>query len=181
MTDWITDILTFWFHDLTPEQWFTRDDAVDAAIRDRFADVYERVAACAPEDLASDPDTCLAAIIALDQFPRNIFRGDWRAFATDPKARALTEIALERGWDRGRPIPRAVFYYMPLEHSEDLVDQIRCCELMAALGDATYLDYAERHKAVIERFGRFPHRNAVLGRESTSDEIAYLNEAGAGF
>ena len=181
MTDWAPDILSFWFHELTPEQWFTRDDAVDAAIRDRFAEVYERLAACEPCDLATDAETCLAAIIGLDQFPRNLFRGDARAFATDAKARRLTDIALANGWDRGQPFERTVFYYMPLEHSEDLADQIRCCELMAALGDAGYRDDAERHKAVIQRFGRFPHRNAVLGRASTPEEAAFLDTHGAGF
>jgi uncharacterized protein (DUF924 family) len=181
MTDWTSAILAFWFDELTPAQWFMRDDAVDAAIRDRFAGVYERLAACAPAELARDAESCLAAIIALDQFPRNMFRGEPRAFATDEQARRLTAIALDQGWDRGQPVRRAVVYYIPLEHSEDLADQIRCCELMAALGDPTYLDYAERHKAVIERFGRFPHRNAVLGRESTAAEIAFLTEPGSGF
>ena len=177
-------VLRFWFEESVPEDWFKKSDEFDARIRDRFLQVYEDAAAGRLDGWRESAAGCLALILVLDQFPRNLFRDSARAFATDPAARAATRHALERGFDTAAEIAaeRRIFFYMPLEHSEDIEDQRRCVELVGErLDSANYLDYAEKHLRVIERFGRFPHRNAVLGRENTAAEAAYLAEPGAGF
>lgn len=174
-------VLDFWFGELTPEQWFMKDESVDAAVRDRFRHVHDRLAHGYLPHWQDDADSCLAAIVALDQFPRNLYRGDPRAFATDDQARALAEIALEQRYDEGQPDERRVFFYMPFEHSEALADQQRCCALMAALSNSQYYDYAVQHRDIIAQFGRFPHRNAILGRESTAEEKAFLEQPGSSF
>lgn len=174
-------VLDFWFEELTVEQHFRKDDAVDSAIRRRFGALVERLGQAAPQAWLDDPRAVLAAVIVLDQFPRNIHRGDPRAFAHDAEALALTKLALERGHDRGLSQKERQFLYMPLMHSEALEDQRRCVALFETLGDADALDFARRHLAIIERFGRFPHRNAALGRASSAEEAAFLQEPGSGF
>ena len=177
-------VLRFWFEESTPEDWFKKSDEFDAKIRDRFLQVYEAAVAGRLEGWRETAAGCLALILVLDQFPRNLFRDDPRAFATDAAARDVTAHVLARGFDMAPEIAaeRRIFFYMPLEHSEDLADQQRCVELVRTrIDSANYLDYAERHLRVIERFGRFPHRNAVLGRTNTPEEAAYLAEPGAGF
>ena len=123
----------------------------------------------------------MALVILLDQFPRNLFRGQARAFAGDARALALAKRAVAAGLDEAMPRAHRLFLYMPFEHSEDLADQETCIERMTALGSAGYLDYARRHRDIIARFGRFPHRNAALGRDSTAEEIAFLKEPGSSF
>ncbi len=183
----IEEILNFWFGDEDGfrETWFRGGEAFDQEIQSRFGGDYERAAAGELDGWKSSPRGCLALILLLDQFPRNMFRGDTRAFATDPQAREAAKHAIESGFDRSlRPIER-IFVYLPFEHSEDLEDQRRSVELFRALGrdldSDELLDYAIRHKRVIARFGRFPHRNEVLGRSSTPEEEAFLGGPDAPF
>ncbi len=187
------DILEFWFgapgsaeHGSLRKCWFEKDPAFDEDIRRRFLPMLEAAAAGQLDEWASRPESLLALIVLLDQFPRNLFRDAPRAFATDAKALALAQQALAQGFDAQlMPVARA-FIYLPFEHSEDLAMQDRAVALFAALAAsggefASYLDYAERHRDVIRRFGRFPHRNAILGRFSTAEEIEFLARPGAGF
>jgi uncharacterized protein (DUF924 family) len=173
------DTLRFWF-DEHPKDWFVKNPAFDAEIRKRFLALHERAAAGRLEHWAQDPRGCLALVILLDQFPRNMFRGEARAFATDPLARAAARVILERGWDRQMTQPEQLFAYLPYEHSESLEDQDLSCELMREF-DAEQRRYAERHRDIIRRFGRFPHRNSSLGRENTAAEIEFLKQPGSGF
>jgi uncharacterized protein (DUF924 family) len=173
------DILAFW-RDAGPAKWFAKDAAFDAELRKRFLDEHFAAARREREHLLDTPDGALALILLLDQVPRNLFRDSAHAFAADPLALAYSRRAIDAGFDiRVDPALR-MFVYLPLEHSEDLADQDRCVELCAAMGDANYLKYAEVHRDVIRRFGRFPHRNRALARTSTPEEQAWL-EAGGGF
>jgi uncharacterized protein (DUF924 family) len=180
-SDWVADVLRFWFEELQPTQWFTKDPRLDELIRTRFLGVHERVAAAPESELLAEPRTALAAVIALDQFPRNMFRRAMRAFATDAKALALADEAVSRGFDTGLSQDERQFLYLPFEHAEDAVMQARSVALFRALGDPEQTKYAEAHKAIIDRFGRFPHRNAILGRGSTPAEEAFLKEPGSAF
>ena len=183
-------ILTFWFgegdeHGLRRAQWFKKDDAFDEQIRQRFLGSYEAGAAGTLAHWQADAGTCLALIVLLDQFPRNMFRGSPRAFAADALACDAARVALAKGFDREmKPVERQ-FVYLPLEHSESLADQLKCLSLMRGLaGFAETADlhiWAEKHLVIIERFGRFPHRNAALGRTNTPDEIEFLAQPGSGF
>lgn len=171
------DILAFWL-DAGPQRWFARDDEFDAMIRARFLAVHETAAAgllAAWEDTA---DGALALLIALDQFPRNMFRGSARAYASDALARAVADRALARGFDLRFANPERRFFYLPFMHSENLTDQERCVSLCAAAGDREGVGYAVIHADIIRRFGRFPHRNAVLGRTTTAEEAAFLADGG---
>jgi uncharacterized protein (DUF924 family) len=178
---WVDDVLTFWFEEATPEQWFKKDDAFDTKIRQRFLPLYERLAEMPLAGLTTDAHTTLAAIVVFDQMPRNMFRGTPRMFATDARALSLAQEAVARGFDQGLTKQQRSFIYLPFEHSEDLAMQERCVMLMAGLEDAELLKWAEAHRVIIARFGRFPHRNATLGRVSTPEEIAFLKEPGSGF
>ncbi len=182
----IADVLAFWFVELRPGQWFKKDDGVDAAIRDRFGELYRRFAANVlrsndPRYWEETPRGCLAAVIVLDQFPRNIYRDDPRAFATDAAALAIATNAIGQGFDRTLGPAERMFLYMPFQHSEERDGQARSVELFATIGEPGTLEYARRHQEIIERFGRFPHRNAVLGRESTEAELAFLEESVTAF
>jgi len=174
-------VLDFWFGELTPTQWFTKDAAVDAAIAERFTTLTARVATGAMPHWAGSAGGLLAAVIVLDQFPRNLYRDDPRAYATDDQALALAEAAIERGLDQGMSARARQFLYMPFMHSEDPADQARCVALFATLDDPNALWFAERHKEIIDRFGRFPHRNQTLGRETSEAEAAFLKEPNSGF
>lgn len=167
---WAADILHFWFHELRPDQWFGRNDVVDAALRRRFGRALAMLGHRPAGDFLSDPLTARAAVLLFDQVPRNLFRDDPRAFAYDRLARAITRGALAKGWDRGDPKPARHFLYMPLMHSEAIADQILALRLFAGLGDSNTLAFCRTHARMIERFGRFPHRNRVLGRKSTPAE-----------
>jgi uncharacterized protein (DUF924 family) len=175
------EVLSFWFEELNREQWFAPGDGLDEIVRSRFVATHLALARGDAEAWRSSPDERLAAVIVLDQFPRNIYRGTPLAFATDWIALREAKLAVEAGADLGVTPEKRGFFYLPFEHSEDLRDQDRSVELFKALGDAEYLDYAERHRVVISQFGRFPHRNRFLGRESTSAELDYLSKPGAGF
>jgi uncharacterized protein (DUF924 family) len=180
---WVGEVLAFWFETLDQKGRFAKNDAVDAEITTRFLAIYDRLSSSLDFNQAlSSPEQALATVIVLDQFPRNMFRGSPRAFATDPLALTLAKEAVARGIDaRITPIERRVFVYLPFEHSEILADQHRSVELMRTLGDAEFDKYAEAHRVIIERFGRFPHRNLVLGRVSTPEEIAFLNGPNSSF
>jgi uncharacterized protein (DUF924 family) len=186
-------VLDFWFlpadqpgHGAYRPEWFRKDDAFDAAIRARFGAVVEAALSGAPNE-GSD-ETLLARILLLDQFTRNIFRGTPRAFAGDAQALQLAETLVAAGRDKNLTPWQRWFAYLPFEHSESLLDQERSVALFAALRremqheafDSAH-DYALRHRAVIERFGRFPHRNAILGRASTAEEIQFLEQPGSSF
>lgn len=177
----IDAILDFWFEELTPEDWFKADAARDAEITQLFRQVYEQLATGVPQSWLTEPEGYLAAIIVLDQFPRNIFRGTPRAFATDDAALILAKRAIAEGKDMLLPPERRAFVYLPFQHVEDAADQARSVELFTALGNELNLDYAIRHKEIIDRFGRFPHRNEILGRKSTAEEIEFLKQPGSSF
>ena len=173
----IADVLSFW-RDAGPEKWFKKDSAFDDAIRARFLGTYEAAAAGALSEWESTAEGVLALVVVLDQFPRNMFRGSARAFAADPLAREVVDRAIAQGFDREVPQGNRQFFYLPLEHSEALADQERCIALFRATGNAELLKWAELHADIIRRFGRFPHRNAVLGRTTTLDEQAFLDGGG---
>ena len=177
---WVGDVLRFWFEELRGADWFAKRDELDARIRERFLASHESLVSLDGR-VDATPRTLLAAVIVLDQFSRNMFRGSPRAYAADPIARRLARLAIERGFDQGMTRPQRMFLYLPFEHSEDAADQAYSLQLFEALGDHDWTDYAHRHKAIVDRFGRFPHRNAVLGRASTAEEIDFLKSSGSGF
>lgn len=177
--EWIGEVLDFWFRQLSQRDKFAKSDSIDADIGRRFGDLYDRLARELPAPASARG--ALAAIIVLDQFPRNMFRGSAKAFATDGAALALSEAAIEQGFDRALSAEERQFLYMPFQHSEDRAIQARSVDLFARLGDADVLEYARRHCEIIERFGRFPHRNPTLGRESTEEETRFLEEPGSSF
>lgn len=172
-------VIDFW-RDAGYEKWFNGDAAFDAACRERFLDAHHAAARREHEGWMDRADGALALLILLDQIPRNVFRGSGHAFATDPLALHYAGRAVEAGLDRLVDPALRAFFYMPFEHSESLADQHRAVELFNALGNAEYARYARAHLEVIERFGRFPHRNRALGRVNTPDEQAWL-DAGGGF
>lgn len=168
---WVAEVLDFWFSYSWEELW-TPTDAFDAAIRDRFGIEWARQSRREVADFIGDADTALAAIVLFDQFPRNMFRGQADQFATDHLALAISREAVARGYDDGMTKERRAFLYMPFEHSEDLADQRQSLLLFTALGDDQMLGFARKHYEVIEKFGRFPHRNEALGRKPTAMERA---------
>ena len=175
------DVLHFWFDQSTPQQWFQKDAAFDAAIRDRFAALH---ASAAQGELWAWRTTAagrLAEILVLDQFSRNLFRDDARAFAQDGMALVLAQECVARQDDAALAPQQRAFVYMPYMHSESLRVQEASVALFTALGNANNLDFAHRHHVIVERFGRFPHRNAVLGRTSTAEERAFLEQPGSSF
>jgi len=181
MTHLIEEVLKFWFDDLSPDDWFESDEAVDSYIRERFQELHETLRGQVPEIWRSSARGCLAAVIVLDQFSRNMYRGTSRAFAADGAALSLAKEALMRGFDRELSIDERKFLYMPFEHSENPAEQARSMQLFGTLESELELDYARRHKEIIDRFGRFPHRNAVLGRISSPEEIEFIKEPGSSF
>jgi uncharacterized protein (DUF924 family) len=170
-------VLAFW-RAAGHEKWFTKDIPFDDEIRARFLETYNAAAAERLSDWEQTAEGALALTIVLDQLPRNMFRGDARTYAADPQARGVAERALKRGFDQAVPLPDRQFFYLPLEHSEAMPDQDRCCVLFAATGDAELLKWAQLHADIIRRFGRFPHRNALLGRTTTPEEQAFLDGGG---
>ena len=172
---WIGAVLCFWFEELTREQWFARDGDLDALIRDRFLKLHEELVEGDAAGISA-PRALLAAVIALDQFPRNMFRDTPRAYAADRIARRLSMTAIENGLDAGMTEEERSFLYLPFQHSEDRADQALSLRLYERLGNEEWTRFAKAHKDIIDRFGRFPHRNATLGRTSTPKEIALLEE-----
>ncbi len=173
------DVVGFW-RDAGPKRWFTRADAFDTEIRSRFGDAHFHAARRGFEDWIDTAEGALALLLLLDQFPRNLFRGSGHAFACDPLARHYADAALAAGHDDGVEPSLRAFFYLPFEHSESMADQDRAIALFEALGHAGSLDYARRHRELIVRFGRFPHRNHALGRTNTAEEQSWL-DAGGGF
>lgn len=174
-------ILRFWFEELPQEKRFAKDDAVDAACEARFGAVRDAILASGAAGWRDDADSLLAAIIALDQFSRNIHRGSPRAFEADGLALKLAREAIAKGWDTGMGAERRQFAYMPFQHAENANVQAESVALFAAIGDRKGMEFAEGHQALTDQFGRFPHRNKALGRTSTPEEEAYLKQPGAGY
>src|SRR5262249_13184563 len=171
---WVGDVLKFWFEQTEPDQWFEKDPTFDASIRERFLGLHEILVSRGINGLLANAQTALAAVIVLDQMSRNMFRDTPRAFAADPQALRVAEAAIERGFEAGLTKDQRMFLYLPFEHSEDRQSQARSVALTASLGDPELQKWAEAHRAIIDRFGRFPHRNAVLGRISTAEETEVL-------
>lgn len=170
------DVVAFW-REAGPRCWFAKDDAFDAAFDRRFREAHFAAAGRALDHWAATAEGGLALLLLLDQFPRNVFRGTGHAYATDPLARHFAQAMLDAGQDRQVEPALRLFCYLPFQHHEDLADQDRAVALLQALGDAKW---ALHHRDIIRRFGRFPHRNAALGRESTPEEQAFLDEGGFG-
>ncbi|NJL47968.1 MAG: DUF924 domain-containing protein [Leptolyngbyaceae cyanobacterium SM2_5_2] len=191
----IRHILTFWFDDSPRpgseygqqrQVWFKKDPTFDEQIRQNFLADYHQAASGQLQDWQQEPQSCLALILLLDQFPRNLFRGDPRSFATDAQALATAEYGLEQGFDQALLPVERLFFYLPLEHCELLAQQERCVSLVQALCNQhpefeSSLDYAHRHRDVIQQFGRFPHRNEILGRQTTEAEAEFFQQPGSRF
>lgn len=174
MTDWRRDVLTYWFG-LRPEQWWRGGPEIDDEIRKRFLKLWATKRELPVEAFLDDPLTALAAVILFDQFPRNMFRDSAEQFATDHLALAISKAAVGNGFDDRLEQKERSFLYMPFQHSENLADQNRSVQLFTALGDDYQLGFAKKHHDVIERFGRFPHRNSMLGRAPRPAEVAAGN------
>lgn len=175
------EVYSFWFERCGREKWFQSTLSLDEEIRERFRDTHLALAGGVIGSWHASPKNRLAAVIVLDQFPRNIYRNTPLAFATDGLALREAKLAIDAGADRLVDRECRAFFYMPFEHAEDIAAQKQSVTLFQALGDADYLDYAIRHHDVIASFGRFPHRNAIIGRASTAAELEYLAKPGAGF
>jgi len=180
-----TKILDFWFAQSGYEQWFAKDEKFDVIITNRFMETYKHAKNGELDHWMATAKGTLALIIALDQFPRNMFRGSPQSFETDKTARELARYALSKAFDVDHQITQAMrgFYYLPLEHSENLQDQKDCVKFakLRMNDDQNFIDYAEKHLKIIERFGRFPHRNIILGRTNTAEENEYLALPDHGF
>jgi len=181
-------VLDFWLNPrdakgepLYRPEWFKRDEALDAAIAARFGGAVMQAFDGGLDTMAGDVDGALALVILLDQFPRNLYRGAAQAFAGDKRALALAKQIVAQGWDRDLPLYSRMFVYLPFEHSENLADQEHAVQLMGALGNDNLNKYATAHRDIIARFGRFPHRNAVLGRANTPEETEFLQQPGSSF
>ncbi|GGE27195.1 hypothetical protein GCM10007276_00430 [Agaricicola taiwanensis] len=170
-------VVAFW-RAAGPSRWFLSDPLFDMLVRWRLGPVHQAAARGELQDWLRGPIEALALTIVLDQVPRNIYRGTPRAFATDGLARHASDVVRAMGWDRRVPRALRAFFYLPLEHSEDLADQELCCALFQAMKDADGLRWAEIHRDIIARFGRFPHRNEILGRTTTAEEARFLAEGG---
>ncbi len=174
-------ILDFWLVQVGADKWFSRDDALDEQIGIKFLAVHKKAVMGALKSWRGTPLGCLGEIILLDQFSRNLYRDDQRAFASDSQAREILALALARGFDTGMSADEKRFLYMPLQHSENAADQARSVELFRTLEEDKTFEYTLRHQEIITRFGRFPHRNAALGRNSTAEETAFLQQPNSAF
>jgi uncharacterized protein (DUF924 family) len=175
--DWRADVLRFWFG-LEPEQWWNGGAELDERIRRQFLELWQKKRQLPVESFLDDPLTPVAGVILFDQLPRNMFRGHADAYSTDPLALGIAKAAVDRRLDKQLATDERKFLYMPFQHSEKLDDQNRAVLLFTELGDEHQLGYAKRHRDIIERFGRFPHRNAILGRASRPEEIAAQADKG---
>lgn len=177
----IDEVLQFWFIDHGPKQWWKKDPDFDRRCRSRFLELHAAAAAGELVDWRDKPTGRLAEVIILDQFSRNMFRDDAKAFAYDGMALVLAQEAVRAGADRELPGERRKFFYMPYMHSESRRVHEQALRLFTELGDEDSLDYERRHKAIVDRFGRYPHRNRVLGRASTPEETEFLSRPGSSF
>ena len=175
------DVLNFWFSENIKPLWFKKSTDFDREIKQRFLDTYQRGKTGALNDWCNSSKNILALIIVLDQFPRNMFRNTPQAFATDDRAVELTKYAVNNNYQQDLSPEEQAFLYMPLMHSENKQDQEKCVELFTKLGREDNLKFANKHQEIIDRFGRFPHRNEILGRESTSEEKEFLTQPGSSF
>ncbi len=175
------EILKFWFEELQPSQWWKKDEQLDRLITERFAEVHHRATLCELYGWRKDAHGRLAEVIVLDQFSRNMFRGDPRSFAHDAIALALAQEAVSIGADQSLNATERSFLYMPFMHSESLPIHEVATELFLNNGNQNSFDFELKHKVIIERFGRYPHRNSILGRDSTPEEIEFLKQPGSGF
>ena len=176
------EVLAFWFVQSRPRQWFAKDSAFDALLRERFLGLTRRAIAGELDTWRADPAGGLALVLLLDQFPRQIWRDTAMAFAGDPQALAESLQAVERGWLEAEPEQaRRQFWLMPLMHAEDLAVQEAALPMFERFSESRTADFARRHMDVIARFGRFPHRNALLGRVSSAEELAFLHTPGSRF
>jgi uncharacterized protein (DUF924 family) len=171
------DILTFW-REAGYDRWYKKDDAFDAEVRRRYLELWQKASAGGLSAWETSDEGALALTIVLDQFPRNMFRGEARAFSSDAMARDVAARAIARGVDARIDPVLVEFLYMPFMHSEHLADQLRCVELFRSAPNPDNLRYAEEHAEIIRRFGRFPHRNRMLGRATTTEEQAFLEAGG---
>jgi uncharacterized protein (DUF924 family) len=174
-------IVNFWFEELQPAQWWKKDETFDALLVERFSDIHARARRCELFEWRKQPQGRLAEIIVLDQFSRNMFRDTPRAFATDAMSLALSQEAIACGADQVLTAVQRSFLYTPFMHSESLQIHEIAVELFRNNGIQSNLDFEFSHKKIIERFGRYPHRNQILGRQSTAEEIEFLNQPGSGF
>ncbi len=171
------EVVAFW-RDAGPKQWFLKDDAFDASIRERFGALHTEAAAGAKDEWAQTPEGSLALLLLLDQFSRNLYRGSQQAFAQDERARRIAREAINAGFDRTVDPAFRTFFYLPFTHSESITDQELCVRLSHQIADPDSLRWARIHEKIIRRFGRFPHRNKVLGRHTTPAEQAFLDGGG---
>lgn len=174
--NWYDEVLTFWFEELTPKQWYMSTPEIDAQITDKFKALVLSNAEKMPDDVKTSPNACLAAILCFDQFTRNIFRGEGKAFSFDPMALELAQHIRAKGWDADMDEMHKQFSYMPFMHAEDLDMQKISLELFKGQGEEG-LKAAQDHHDIIAQFGRYPHRNACLGRTTTAKELEYLKDA----
>lgn len=175
------EVINFWFSERVKPLWFKKSAELDREIEQRFFDTYQLAKTDVLDDWRENPHGALALIIVLDQFPRNMFRNTSQAFATDDKAVELTKYAVEHNYQENLSTEQQAFLYMPMMHSEDKADQTKCVELFTQLGKENNLKFAIKHQKIIDRFGRFPHRNEMLGRESTPAEREFLKQPGSSF
>ena len=175
------EVLRFWFEECTPEQWWAKDAGFDDTVRRRFGALHAQAARGELHSWRGTPSGRLAEVIVLDQFSRNLYRHDPLAFAYDGMALVLAQVAIAAGDNLRLPTPQRSFLYMPYMHSESPLVHDEALRLFDALGDAENLAYERQHRAIIERFGRYPHRNALLGRTSTPEELAFLKEPSSSF
>ena len=174
--DWAAQLIAFWFDDHGKDDWYGGGPGFDEAVRALAGDWHEALRSQLPEAFLTDPETALAAVLLFDQVPRNLFRHHADAFATDDLARAVARGIVAKGWDRAWSDDWRQFAYLPFEHSEDIADQRESLRLMSQLADPACRDHAQQHFDIIARFGRFPHRNAALGRDTRPDEAAAVEE-----
>lgn len=177
----VNEIFNFWFQTLTPIQWFTKDPEIDAQIKQKFEKIVENAQNQKYDTEILNDHEKLALIIVLDQFSRNIYRDSQKAFAGDTQALKLTKIILEKNGNQNFNENEKTFLYMPLEHSENLEDQNLCVKLFEEIGNENYTHYAKLHQQIIKQFGRFPHRNQILNRQSTNEEKIFLTQPNSSF
>lgn len=177
----VKEVLSFWFEELTPDKWWTKSDQLDADIQQRFSTLHQRAAQSELDAWRTTPEGSLAEVLILDQFSRNMFRDHARAFASDSLALALAQTAIAKGFDMQLPAVKRSFMYLPFMHSESLFIHEKAVALYAELGNEQNLEFELKHKAIIEKFGRYPHRNDILGRASTEEEKIFLTQPGSSF
>ena len=176
----ISQVLQFWFDELHTRQWLEKDETIDRSIAERFAGLHAELSTNVPMIWRTSAEGCMAAVVVLDQFSRNLYRQDPRAFASDATAHALATEAIEKSWDQRFDRHQRIFFYLPFVHTENPEAQARAVELFAPLDEDLFV-LARQHKIIIDRFGRFPHRNAILGRTSTEPELEFLQQPNSSF